>query len=421
MISFRDLDELIERLEKAVSPGSPPVMLNGHLVIWRTIRGFRVALELHPGAGKYNFDGKSYRAGKVLVGPPSLTGKNIGEVDNDTWNGLSGSGTKANFGSPSPEEASSLKRSVKNSLKDDDTRHEALDNASPAEVINIARSAGFQDTEIKEALGGKVFRNALSDEADSNVADSNVVSLADHKKKKGKPEETPEKAPEETPEEDLKPTGTEGPSKPEGPSEIKPSPNKPTSSGSSNTQTDGNLAVALEALRVPGVLTPDKKQKIAEALLSASKALKGDFFRKQVEGLAYGLMSGDYKLDEVRSRIAALTAQRAENAPEPKTLTDSDVDKLHDKAITKEAVEDMQRKIEEMKEQWAKESREAEAAQREWFLNQIELLASRLRNQQAVQQLTVVRNEIKTKRLGGNSIILRILQILRFILAFIPG
>ncbi len=408
---FRQLDELISLLEKktTLSPGSPPVMEAGTLGIWRTIRGFRVFLELVPGAGKYNFDGKSYKGGRVMVGPPSLTGKDITNVGNDVWGGLSGSGTKESFNTkPTDAGLSALKASIRSSLKSDDTRRAAIDETSDLQkLVQIARSAGFTDSEIKESLGGKTFHNALDTKGEqADAAPDNVIDFKSKQKTKGSVEEQPaEELPAAAGAENTKPK------KPQAPKPSGPEPGMALASGGED------LHSVLNALKVPGILNADKKRKIAEDLENAASKINNEFFRKQIEGYAHGLKTGDFKIEEVRQSVKELLEHRKNMLIA--ALSDEDINKLHDKAKAKDVVKLLKDKVAAGKD--AEYTAETEAADRYFYEQQLEKLEQALRDPKVAKEVRVLRDQVRQKRLGGNSLILRLLQILRFILAFIPG
>lgn len=413
---YTDLDELISTLEKKLSPGSPPVMENGKLVLWRTIRGFRTALELHPGNGRYEFGGKKYKGGKVLVGPPSLVGQDINNVDQAVWAGLSGTGTKQNFSeTQTPEGIKALKESISNSLKQDDTRHKAIEEATTtAQLVQLARSAGFRDDEIKQALDGKVFQNALGDD---KAPKDNVIPFPKGGKNTPAVDQTDEPG---TPDvEEPVAAGAEDMPKP--PKLPPAEPPKPDNSGSQQQLPMAagaeDIAPLIDALKVPGILNADKKARMADALEEAAKKLEDEFLRKQVEGYANGLRTGDFKLEQVRAELKRILNHRAKAVIG--RMSDEDLNRLHDKAKAKQAVKEVQEHAEkaEAKPYTAEEA----AADRYFYEKKLEELAAAINDSKVADQVTVLREQIKTRRLGGNSVILRLLQILRFILAFIPG
>ncbi len=414
---YTDLDELISTLEKKLSPGSPPVMENGKLVLWRTIRGFRTALELHPGDGRYEFGGKKYKGGKVLVGPPSLVGQDINNVDQTVWAGLSGTGTKTNFSeTQTPEGIKSLKESIANSIKQDDTRHKAIKEATTtAQLVQLARSAGFRDDEIKQALDGKVFQNALG--GDDKAPKDNVIQFP--KGGKNTPAVDQPDEPETPDVEEPVAAGAEDMPKP--PKLPAAKPPKPDNSGSKDQLPMAagaeDMAPLIDALKVPGILNADKKARMADALEAAAQKLKDEFLRKQVEGYANGLRTGDFKLEQVREELKRILNHRAKSVISK--LSDEDLDRLHDKAKAKQAVKEVQEHAEkaEAKPYTAEEA----AADRYFYEKKLEELAAAIKDSAVAEQVTVLREQIKTRRLGGNSVILRLLQILRFLLAFIPG
>lgn len=439
-LDFTELDSVIEALQKKLSPGSPPVMLNGQLVIWRTVRGFRLAIELVPGAGRYNFGGgKTYKGGRVLVGPPSLAGKDIGKVDNKTWGALSGTGTNKTFpDKQTPEAIKSLKDSVKNSLKDDDTRHDALDKTDKtSELVQIARSAGFQDSEIQEALDGKVFQNGFESKP-SEGKKPNLKAVPDlepepedEKPKAPKKDKKPSnvvpfkpKAPtpepedegqEDPKEEDAVAAGAENDPKP---TPIKPS--TPPGGGGSQTKVavgGEDMTAMLDALTIPGILTNEKKQRIADSLDKAADRIKNELLKKQIQAYADGIRTGDYKLADVKQSIQALLDHRKDAMIA--ALTPEDQERLKQKAIAKPIVKEIEQhaKQADLKPYTAEDA----AADRYFYEQKLDELAKLLTNPQVVKEVQVLRQQIKSKRMGGNSVILRLLQILRLILAFIPG
>lgn len=398
---FTEIDAVIETLQKKnIGGGSPPVVERGHMGIWRTVRGFRMFLELVPGTGKWAVDveGKPHVQGKVLVGPPSLVNQPIGGVGDSVWGALSGSGMKANFPSASPEGLKTLRESVGNSLKDDDTRQAQLEGAPQPKLVQIARSAGFTDGEIKDALGGKVFEDAIG---------NNVVPFA--RPKKPKPDAPDVEAPKAKPSTDTDDKVTQ----------LRPTPpkgdDKPEPSGGQMT-ADGSLAPLIEALQNPDSDGDDARIEAAEKVEQAAENLAEEFLRRQVRALADGLRSGDFSVADVRAEVLALVEHRQGKLTG--NLDEEKMDKLSDKAAAKDAVSKIKAHVAQVP---ANATAEQLAANAQWYHDQLVDLSKRVNNPEVKRQLVVLAKKIKAGRIGGNSVVLRVLAILRLILAFIPG
>lgn len=392
-IDFTSLDRVIEVLQKKhIGGGSPPVVEQGHLGIWRNVRGHRMFLELEPGTGKWAVDvkGKPHVQGKVLVGPPSLVNQPIGGVDDAVWDKLSGSGTKRTFPSASPEGIKALKSSLRNSLQEDDTRRGAIDGTDELpKLVQIARSAGFTDDEIKASLGGKVFQNALS---------SNVVPF--ERKKPVAPE--PVNAPEA----------------PKGESNVRPLPEKdkpeaPTTPG--KMTADGSLAPLLEALSQPASDGEDARLAAAEKMDEAADQLSEEFVKRQIRALAAGLRTGDFKLADVRTEVLALVEHRKARLLE--AMDEDDMDRLADKDAAKTTVA----KIKAHAANAPTTTPEQITSNAAFYHDQLMALSRRVSNPEDARQIVVLAKKIKSGRIGGNSVVLRVLAILRLLLAFIPG
>lgn len=399
-IDFTEIDSVITLLQKkSIGGGSPPVVEHGYLGLWRTVRGFRMFLELQPGTGKWavNVKGKPHTQGRVLVGPPSLVNKPIGGLPDDTWGQLSGSGTKEAFSSATPGGLVALQTGVKNSLKDDDTRIPALAAADLPKTVQIARSAGFTDDEIKQALGGKIFENAIEDKPSN---EDNVIPF----KRPSKP----------TGDEDNvvpfpRPGKPDAEDKPDGPRPTSPSPER------GQMTADGAFAPLLEALSRPAQDGEDANEVASAALDDAAKQIKEEFLARQIRALAAGLRTGDFKLDQVRAEVAQLIEHRkarllAQMEPE-------DMARLDDKAAAKAAVAE----IKQHNANAATVTPEQILANAQFYHDQIMALSQQVSDPKVKQQLIVLARKVKQHRLGGNSVVLRVLAILRLILAFIPG
>jgi hypothetical protein len=380
-VDFSQIDEIISRLEKKVSPGSPPVVVDGTLGLFRTLRGFRTFLELVPGPGKYEFEGKSYKGGRVLMGPPNLVGQNINDVDNDTWDSLSGSGTKEKFGVASADGVQKLKQSVRNLLDEKDTRQAALDNTNNlAEIVQIARSAGFTDQNIKEALKGKVFENALS-----------------------QPDKPKTKAP-------VKPNDNVSDLKPKKPA----TPN--VSSGQGNMTASGEVTFITDALKDQATDTPVQRQAFANQMREFAKASDDELLAKQLNLLASGVLSEDLTVKDAIKQLQYVIDNQAKALVN--SLTKEEQETLREKGIVKPIVRELE---EAEKEAQKNPSPVAEAELQERIVEKIVVIEKTVQNVKVKQQLVALRQDLQKKRIGGNSAILRLLQIIRFILAFIPG
>jgi len=388
---FTELEHVISLLQKKrIGGGSPPEVEQGQLGLWRTVRGMRLFLQLLPGSGKWAVDvkGKSHIQGKVLVGPPSLVNLPIGEVSNDVWDRLSGSGTRSAFPSASPEGVKALKTSLKNSLSESDTRIPVIEKTTELpKLVQLARSAGFTDDEIKSALGGKVFQNALS---------NNVVPF-ERPKKPDSPKEVPAKG-KVTP---IRPGADE--------------PDKPETPDRGQMTADGALAPLVEALKLPASAGEDARLVAAGRLDDAADQLKEEFLRRQVRALADGLRSGDFDVVDVRASVLALVELRQAKLLE--NLDEADMDKLADKAAAKETVA----KIKAHAAQASNNTPEQIAANTQFYHDALIALSRRVNNVTVKGQVVVLARKIKAGRIGGNSVVLRVLAILRLLLAFIPG
>lgn len=367
-MDFTSIDRVIELLQKKVDSGSPPVVFRGTLGIWRTIRGFRTFLEIRPGAGRYNFNGKSYKGGRVLVGPPSLTGKDIGNIPQDVWSALTGTGTRKRFDIASEAGKQALKESITNSLGDDDTRHKKLaETGDLVELVQIARSAGFTDAEIEDALKGKVFQNALPREDDE--ADS-VKTL-------------PQK---------------------------KPSKDSPSSSGKATAT--GEYAPIMEAVEREHLDSESKRKELIALFEASAEKAKDDLYRKNLMTLASGLKTGDTSVEEALSELKSVTENKLNSVYN--RLSEKDRERLRDKAVAQPVVQEIRNVVEDSEKKPF--SPQAEALTNEIIIKKLDYLADRLENQAVRTQVTRLRRQVSKRQIGGRSALLQLLRILNLIL-----
>lgn len=313
-MDFTQLDNLIERLEKrriTSGPPSSPEILNGHLGIWRTVRGFRVFMETNDSMSWF---------GRVLIGPPSFVGRKLGDVPGDVWEALTPRATDKAVKDlkVAANGIDVLKGAIKASLNPDpekDTRHKAIDDTdNPRKLYEIARSAGLTDDEIKSALQGKdpvkvvPMKGPKKDEPKPEPKDSKVVTLT-----------------------------------PPGSSADKPLPSGPSKSPAKeveadNTVIEGALAVA------PKSTGKDADKEFGEKLVEVSKSVKNDVLRKQLEKMGLGLQSGAYSRADVMTKMRDIQRDRnqlKDNASE------KDLKTMRDRATMQEALENLDQKIEE--------------------------------------------------------------------------
>jgi len=331
-MDFTQIDKLISALEKGASlrPGSPPVVISGHLGIWRTVRHNRMFLELLDGGKKQ---------GKVLIGPPSFVGNTLGDVPNEVWANLTPKATLKEFSgvSVAGNGIDTLKQAIKNAVGPEDSRREAVDNFSTKlQLVPIARSAGFTDAEIKSALSGKSPNEALSSKEDGPSARA-PSGDTDVPKTKVTAVRGRRVAPEVTP-------GAETPdaSKPE---TKKPEPTKPTPKTNDTAFINDALARVLQPTKA--VDSEENAKKIGELLVRLSeKDISDKLLAKEVAKLGHGLRSGDFSITEAKEKLKNIVEDR-ERVKRNIKVTDAQIDALSDKAEVKEFIDDFDKKIDE--------------------------------------------------------------------------
>jgi len=336
------IDEIIELLEKKKSlrPGSPPVVVGGHLGVWRMIRGMRTFIEL---------DNHNKDLGNILIGPPSFIGHKLDNIPSDVWEAMTPRATMEAFSGvhPAPNGVDTLKESIKNSLGPDDTRRTALDSLNTVEqLVPIARSTGFTDDNIKRALDGdspnKPLENSTSiiDRGKGNpTADrsnmplpNNVVQLRPRKK-------TPTDSSEAAGSEGMSPARPAAPAAPAGPTEPpEPPAGKPKPDTAAVThnihELQGSLALSPSAMKEEGKATKEANMAAFLEKLAENSIKNDDLLQQRVKDLATGLRAGKYTYtqvqDEVRNIISnynhvrqnQLTAEERQAAQDAATVKD---------------------------------------------------------------------------------------------------
>jgi len=394
-MSSNGIDRLLEVLEKAsVRPGSPAVIYHGHKGVWRTLRGFRVFIEDNGG-----------KQGKILVGPPSLAGKGFGEIGSDTWSGLTPKATNKTF---SGGDASNLKASIKNSLGADDTRHAALDSmTSTQELIPIARSAGFTDENIKSALGGQKINSGLGEgnhQATVTTLKPRRLASTPPEEKSVSGEPNPVVAPPEKPK--LR---------------LQPEVSKPQSAPAARPVGPDSIQGALALAEAP-VKGNDHERvtRVADAILAAAKKHEDELLRRKLEALGYGLKSGARKLSDVRDELRNMVENRQNTGVANPSVNEVTV--LHDRTELQDFLKNAE---EEMKQHMEEKLREANGdrhrAQDLALEKMLSILESRVRDPHIIKEIRTMREGLRKKRIGSHSVLLRLLMLLRRLLAFIPG
>ena len=328
-LDFTQIDKLITALEKGASlrPGSPPVVISGHLGIWRTVRHNRMFLELTNG-------GKTQ--GKVLIGPPSFVGHSLGDVPSETWANLTPKATLKEFSNVpvAGNGIDTLKQSIKNAVGPEDTRRQAVESFNTKlQLVPIARSAGFTDEEIKMALSGKSPNEGLPEKSGADPEVPSSLPKATVTAVQGNP------------------TGDKPatPTKPSAPSPIKPQnspePTKPSSEVNDISYINDALARVIQPSKVTD--NAENTKKIGALLVKLSKSNISDkLLAKEVERLGNGLRSGDYTLTAAKEKLKSIVEDR-ERAKRNINVTDKQLSALEDKANVQDFIDNFDKKIEE--------------------------------------------------------------------------
>lgn len=454
-MDFTQIDKIIGTLEKKASarPGSPPVVINGHLGVWRTVRHNRMFLELLNG-------GKTQ--GKVLIGPPSMVGRELGDVPSEVWAGLTPKATLKEFSDVdvASNGIETLKQSIKDAVGPDDTRRQAVENfTTKLQLVPIARSAGFTDDEIKAALAGNSPNTALD-------------------QKDGEPAEAPEGLPKtkltavqgRKVEENLKPETAEKPTAPEGVPPTKtvtPAPGATKPAGNSDTDyIQDALARVLQPSKVSD--SEANAAKVGALLVKLSKTnITDKLLAKEVEKVGNGLRSGDYNLTDAKEKLKSIVEDR-ERAKRNVKVTDEQLEALNDRAEIKEFVDGFDAKLEQAvteavqrvsdkfkpKEEAKPEpvtvpkpeaptptpvaapvpesarrqeslsrvtESQKESAQTEAILNLLEILQKNLQSAKALEQVEALKVQVKSGQSNKRSIILKLYQLLQILSLLVPG
>jgi hypothetical protein len=354
------IDKLMEVLTKAAGRvgGSPPVMEGGKRGVWRTIRGYRMFLELN---------GDSL--GSVLVGPPAFKGGSLDDVGTDVWAALTPEATKRKFSSvdAGPGGVERLKSAVSESLGAKDTRRSHLETVNTVEqLVPIARSAGFRDEDIVASLQGKNTKapavpNRLTRNAAPNI------------------EREPAKAP-----------------------------------------PDKQFRSVVDAFNAPAAEGRDTRIKgLAAQILNAAKREPNETKKAQLEAIGYALASGATTVSHARERVTDIEQNDGRNTPR---VQQKDVDSLHDRVELQDFLDAHEKKIEQIAEAKAREAAgDSERARDLAMLDMLEELEARVHVAEVKTELVKIREAIDSKRMTRQMGLRRIVQLLRLLLAVIPG
>lgn len=354
------IDKLMEVLTKAAGRvgGSPPTIENGKRGVWRTIRGYRMFLELN---------GNSL--GEVLIGPPAFKGGSLDDVGTDVWAALTPEATKRKFSNVDAGEGGvdRLKAAVRESLGAKDTRRSHLEEVNTVEqLVPIARSAGFRDEDIVASLKGK---------------------------------------------------GTKAPAV----------PNRLTRNSAPNIENEPAKTKPSQEFRsvVDAFNAPSKEQGssrikgLAAQILEAAKREPNERKKAQLEAIGYALASGATTVSQARERVTDIEQNDGRNTPK---VEQKDVDSLHDRVELQDFLDAHEKKIEQIAEAKAREAAgDSERARDLAMLDMLEELEARVHVAEVKAELVKIREAIDAKRMTRKMGIRRIVQLLRLLLALIPG
>ena len=363
-MDLRGIDKLMEVLQKAaVRPGgSPPVVENGKLGVWRTIRGYRMFLELNGG-----------KLGDVLIGPPSFQGKGLGDADQSVWSELTPEATRRKFSSVDVASGGvdRLKGAIRNSLGSKDTRREHLESVNTVEeVVPIARSAGFRDEEIAQALkGGEVG---------------------------SRPPKLPNRLTR---------------NKPRTPNiEREPAKGEP----------DSDFRSVVDAFNAPSKAERgDRAKQLAQSILDQADKQQDAATRLRLQAIGHALAGGAMSISQAREKVQeALKGGDAGKA----TPSKKEVDVLHDRVALKQFLDGYEAKAEKLVEAKLREASGSSERAKDLAVAQlIGELEAKVHVTEVKTELIKIREGIQSGKLSHRVGIRRILQILRLVLAFIPG
>lgn len=359
-MDLRGVDKLMEVLEKAAGKvgGSPPVMENGKRGVWRTIRGYRMFLELN---------GDSL--GNVLVGPPAFAGKSLNAIGGDVWADLTPEATKRKFSNvdAGPGGVDRLKAAVRASLGAKDTRREHLESVSTVEqLVPIARSAGFRDADIVGALKGKGVKAPV---VPNRLTRNNAPNI-----------------------------------------EREPAKEPPTA----------QFRNIMDAFNAPAAEGRGQRVKgLAGQILDAAKREANPTKKAQLEAIGYALSSGAATVSQARERVRDIEENGGRETP---SVSQKDVDSLHDRVELQDFLDAHEKKIEQIAEAKAREAAgDSQRARDLALIDMIEELEARTHVKEVRTELVKIRESIAAKTMTRQMGIRRIVQLLRLLLAAIPG
>ncbi len=125
---------------------------------------------------------------------------------------------------------------------------------------------------------------------------------------------------------------------------------------------------------------------------------------------------GDLTIDEATNQVRFMVSNQTKALVNQ--MSEEELDRLHDKALVVPIVEELE---EAAAEAGTKPSPAAEAELQAQVVEKIRVIERTIVDKKVRVQVQQLRQDLQKKRIGGNSAILRLLQIIRFILAFIPG
>lgn len=334
-MDFTHLDNLLGALEKLQSlrPPSPPVVVNGHLGVWRTVRHNRLFIEILNGGSQ----------GRVLIGPPSMVGHKLSDISDDVWAAMTPRATLREFRSVKVADngVETLKEAIKNATGPDDTRREALkDLNEPIQLVPMARRTGFTDDEIKQALAGKSPNKALSsgsdkDKPSENPAEKPKLRLVDRTSAIGKPPTAPKPEPSEPKDTIIADKPKDTPKAPQG------APDPETVAA-----IDGALALITQPKSDDDDPDKDRARVVGERLDKVWPKIKEELPARKIKSMAEGLKGGLYTLSDVADMLKEMRnnkdALNARNTPKPEQL-----DAMEDHNKVKDFIETFDAKVEE--------------------------------------------------------------------------
>jgi hypothetical protein len=360
-MDLRGIDKLMEVLEKAAgrSGGSPPTIVDGKRGVWRTVRGYRMFLELN---------GKTL--GRVLIGPPAFSGKSLNDIGEAVWSELTPEATKKKFSNVDvkPGGIDRLKAAIAESIGPQDTRREHLKGVSTVEqLVPLARSAGFRDADIAAALGGTsaVGAKKLPDRLTRN----------------------------RTPNIERKPA-----SAPPG-AEFK------------------SLIDAFSAPSAAG--RGERAKEIAQKIIEDAKKQDDTSTRLRLESVGYALASGALSITQAREKVRDILENQSRNTPVPKK---QEVAALHDRMELQNFLDAHETKVDQIAESKVREaSGDTQRAKDLAMIDLIEQLETKVQVTEVKTELVKIRTAIESKRMTRQMGIRKLLQLLRLLLSLIPG